>query len=152
MLGVSTFLYEATDFGDRMGNVSGMMLTLFALLYVVGDTLPKRNKLSCIDKMVMATIVLLLAAAIESMVLCILQRIETEETQDESLTSQNLDLILFGASLGLFILAMVYYTMRAVKQASTALDQLRDSAAKIQSIKVVPKGSNLFDEKFQKQV
>merc|ERR1712087_986759 len=67
LFGIVSLFYPPEDLADRMGNISAMFLTLLALLYVVGDSLPKRSSLDAVDRMVLFTVTLFIFVTLISL-------------------------------------------------------------------------------------
>ena len=56
-LSFTTFHYETDDLVERSALTSTYFLSAFAMLYVVGDSLPKTHFLTRVDKLIVSTIV-----------------------------------------------------------------------------------------------
>ena len=68
-LSMSTFHFDCDDFKGRNSTVSTYFLAAFAMLYVVGDSLPKVNFLTPIDAVIVLTTVTITLIGIISLVL-----------------------------------------------------------------------------------
>ena len=114
-IGLTTFMYEVDDFGSRMSNVSGMILSIFALLYVVSESLPKTNFLTTIDHMVLADLCLLLGCGVESVIVLSMDRGP----------AMTFNWVCGGVLSLLFIVMSGFSAWYSYKQASTCTEKWR---------------------------
>ena len=69
LLSMSTFHFDCDDFEGRSSTVSTYFLAAFAMLYVVGSSLPKVNFLTTIDVVIVLTTLTITFTGIISLVL-----------------------------------------------------------------------------------
>jgi len=68
-LAFTTFWFEPDELGDRAGIVSTYFLAAFAMLYVVGDDLPKTDFLTKIDQIIVLTTLSLAVMGLSSVLI-----------------------------------------------------------------------------------
>lgn len=68
LLSFSTYGFETSDFAGRSSNVATYFLAAFAMLYVVGEHLPKTDFLTKIDEAIVLTMMTLISSGVASQV------------------------------------------------------------------------------------
>ena len=108
------FAISCSELADRLSNVFSMYLAAFALLYVVGDLVPRVDFLSLIDRILFLTLLTLLWIGIESVAVHRYDEFVARSTDGEWLPAGTLDSILGSTGFGLYVLALLRYIVPAV--------------------------------------
>lgn len=144
LLGIMSLFCPPLDFADRMGNIAGMFLTLLALLYVVGDSLPKRSSLNAVDRMVLFTVTLFIFVTLISLgTYMIAVHVDNGEIQEEdvpALVGSGSERYWGGAAIVIFGVAMVVFVVAAKRKANGAFRTMCLEAASLATNKSLPKG------------
>ena len=67
-MAAAPFQFETEDFAGRMNFSATMFLSTFAVLYVVGGSLPKTDFLTAVDQIIVLTLVTQLAIALSCLI------------------------------------------------------------------------------------
>jgi hypothetical protein len=133
-LSMGTFQFETDNLPDRTSTVSTYFLAAFAMLYVVGEALPKTDFLTKIDQVIVISTVSLASTGIVSMALAKLHKERGEEVADRWNMIAAIGLSGFYVLANLVIFVPAWWNQRS---AVMQLDSYKhtSSIAKMEGIK-----------------
>eukprot|EP00039_Didymoeca_costata_P025946 m.14580 g.14580 ORF g.14580 m.14580 type:complete len:377 (-) comp5145_c0_seq1:246-1376(-) len=103
ILSLSTFYFEVDNLSDRISTVSTFFLAAFAMLYVVGESLPKTDFLTSIDKVIVITTILLMMLGVFAVALF------EESKKDFDRAREMNDIILYVVTAGYVLFNLFYF-------------------------------------------
>mmetsp|Transcript_6504 Transcript_6504/g.16452 ORF Transcript_6504/g.16452 Transcript_6504/m.16452 type:complete len:268 (+) Transcript_6504:643-1446(+) len=88
LLSFGTFEFEVDNLGDRNSSVSTYFLAAFAMLYVVGESIPKTEYLNKIDQVIILTTTSLVLIGLISFWIARIARDDSERAEEVNSASQ----------------------------------------------------------------
>jgi len=149
VLSMSTFHFETDNLSDRNATISTYFLAAFAMLYVVGASLPKTNFLTKLDKVVVATTLSLAFTGIASLILFKIHNDSGQEIAERWNLILELALIATNVLLNIWLLIppflWQYSTVRQLRNYKSKINYFESGLVGTSSPDITPANSENND-------